>query len=161
MASAERYDVDDSEEIARILFTPSMIDGGDRISRNAFFLERLPSGKWESYLSVWRTLYKRPSRENASFIKPRKPADKLFGYGTLSVGFVHSSDKGLDASAKVYRTKSNPEEHHIGIFYTLNDLPIKGSCDDLDFLELTTILATEAILHKFPPIDPDVIKEAI
>lgn len=147
----KRYDVDESEEIARILFSPSMMEG-DRISRNAYFLECLPSGKWESYLSVWRTRYKVPSRENATFIRPRKPADRLCGYGTIHVGNVNFSGEGLDASAKVYRTNPNPQEFHVGIFYTLKDMPIKGECDDLDFLELTMILADRTELFRFPPI---------
>lgn len=37
------YDVDESEEVARILFSPTMVQEG-RISRNAFFLEQLRSG---------------------------------------------------------------------------------------------------------------------
>lgn len=161
MASKKRYDVDESEEIARVLFSPSMIDGDDRISRNAFFLERLPSGDWDEYLSVWRTLYKIPTRENASFINPRTSRDKLFGYGTLTVKGVHSSYEDLKVSAKVYRTKSNPKEFHVGIFYTLDEVPIKGECHDADFIELTMNLANQAILTKFPPLDSDTIQEAI
>ena len=159
--ASKRYDVDENEEIARILFEPSMIEDDDRISRNAFFLERLPSGKWEKYLSVWRTRYKVPTRENAKDIKPRKPLDKLFGYGTLNVGFVHFACIDLSVTAKVWRTKPNEEEHHVGIFYTLKEEPIIGESDNPDFIELTMILADEAVLFKFPPADTNVIKDII
>lgn len=159
--ASKRYSVDDSEEIARILFEPSMIEGDDRISRNAFFLERLESGDWEDYLSVWRTLYREPTRENAKHIKPRKQLDKLYGYGTLNVKTVHSAGDGLRAEAKVYRTNKNPKAYHVGIYYTLNQIPVKGECDDIDFLELTMTLANEAVFFKFPPIEPDPTGEAI
>ncbi len=145
----ERYRVDEAEEIARILFEPSMLEGADRISRNAFFLERLKSGNWEDYLSVWRTLYRVPTRENAGRIKPRKPLDRLYGYATLDVGTVQSAGEGLQVDAQVYRTDRDPKAYHVGIYYTLNDEPVKGECDDVDFMELTMILANEAKFFKF------------
>lgn len=155
--ASEMFVVDDSEEIARVIFEPSMVDGEDRISRNAFFLERLQSGDWESYLSVWRTLYRVPTWENTEKINARTPGDKRYGYGTLNVGVVHSSCENLEAKAKVWREKKNPKAHHVGIYYYLKGEPIKGFCDDLDFLELTMTLAAEAVLFKFPPIQGDVI----
>lgn len=156
--ASDLYEVDEIEEIARILFEPSMVERDDRISHNAFFLERMNSGDWEKYLSVWRTLYRVPTRDNAKTIKARRPGDKLYGYGTLSVRVVHSAGIGLDAEARVYRESKNPKAYHVGIFYTLDQKPIKGECDDPDFLELTMNLAAETFFHKFPPIVLDVLR---
>lgn len=143
------YDVDESEEVARILFSPSMVCG-ERISRNAFFLERLKSGVWEKYLSVWRTLYKIPTRENVTF-SPRIAGDEVYGYATLIVGTIHSQNI-LDCMARVRRNVKNEKHYHVGVYYELSSQPVVGECDDPSFMALTMALANKAILVPFPPL---------
>jgi hypothetical protein len=143
------YEVPESEEVARILFSPSMVSEG-RISRNAFFLERLSSGRWEDYLSVWRTLYKLPSRENVTF-PPRKAGDEAYGYATLTVATIHAQDI-FDCTARVKNLVKDATHYHVGIFYQLSAKPVVGQCDDPAFMALTMALANRATLHIFPPI---------
>lgn len=146
------YDVDETEEVARILFSPSMVSEG-RISRSAFFLERLDSGDWEDYLSVWRTLYKIPSRDNVKF-PPRKTGDDLYGYASLKVSTIHAQNI-LGCKAIVRRMSKNERHYHVGIFYQLFEKPIIGKCDSPHFMALTMALANNAVLSVFPPKDKD------
>jgi hypothetical protein len=144
--SRKRYAVDESEEVARILFSPSMVVE-DRISRNAFFLERLKSGAWEDYLSVWRTLYKMPSKNNVA-IPPRTEGDSVYGFASLTVATIHAQDC-LNCSARVYRMSKEERHFHVGVFYELLGNPIVGKCDAPAFMALTMALANEAKLNKF------------
>lgn len=143
------YDIDESEEVARILFSPTMVQEG-RISRNAFFLEQLHNGRWETYLSVWRTLHKIPTRENVTF-PPRTPGDEVFGYATLNVGTIHSQDR-MNCTARVKRNVPKEDHYHVGIYYELAQQPIVGQCDAVSFIALTMALANHAILVPFPPL---------
>lgn len=142
------YDVAETEEVARILFSPSMVNEG-RISRNAFFLEFLKSGEWEDYLSVWRTLYRIPTRENVNF-PPRTLGDKVYGYAALTVSTIHAQDV-LDCTARVKRMTKKKNHYHVGIFYELSAKPIVGKCDSSSFMALTMALANKSTLNIFPP----------
>lgn len=144
--AAPLYDVNESEEVARILFSPTMVSEG-RISRNAFFLEKLKSGKWEPYLSVWRTKFRVPSEDNVKF-PPRTPGDELYGYATLTVATIHAQDL-TDCKARVKRNVKDCNYYHVGVYYTLNDMPIVGECDEPEFMALTKALANNATLHMF------------
>ncbi len=145
--ASKLYDVDESEEVARVLFSPTMVNEG-RVSRNAFFLEKLKSGKWEPYLSVWRTKFLTPTKENVTF-PPRNPGDELYGYATIDVETIHNQDI-LDCSARVKRNSKDCNHYHVGVYYTLNSTPIVGECDDPGFMALTKALANNATLHVFP-----------
>lgn len=144
------YDVDDTEEVARVLFSPTMANEG-RISRNAFFLEKLKSGKWESYLSVWRTKFRIPSKENVTF-PPRNPDDELYGYATIMVETIHNQDI-LGCIARVKGNSKDCNHYHVGIYYTLNAEPVVGECDDPGFMALTKALANNATLHIFRKLE--------
>lgn len=152
------YDVDESEEVARILFSPSMVNE-ERISRNAFFLELLNSGEWEDYLSVWRTLYRVPTRKNVNF-PPRTLGDEVYGYATLKVGTIHAQDV-LDCTARVKRMTKKEDHYHVGIFYELSARPIVGKCDSPSFMALTMALANKSALNIFPPEENSTINTAV
>lgn len=146
--------IDEAEEVARIIFSPSMVEG-DRVSRNAFLLCVLKSGQKEDYLSVWRTKHRTPTRENVNF-SPRNADDEVFGYATLYVEAIHNLEiLGCKACVKGKSICINGEfkpceHHHVGVYYTLSTDPIIGECDDPAFMAFTMELANQAITHKFP-----------
>ena len=55
----------EEEDVARIIFSPSMIMNGN-VSPSAFFMDELPRGP-ERYVSVWRAFYRTPTMENVTF----------------------------------------------------------------------------------------------
>lgn len=152
------YDVDETEEVARILFAPSMVKEG-RVTAMAFALTILASGKDEEYLSVWRKKIRIPNRENVTF-PPREKGDSLYGYALLTVSVIHKQDIA-NCAARVKRKSRNKNTHHVGIYYTLNSKQIVGKHMPPGLLLLLSRISKIATPYPFPPIDPDVIKEAI
>ncbi len=148
--SKELFDVDEAEDVARILFAPSMVKG-DRVTASAFALTILASGDEEEYLSVWRTKYRIPTRENVSF-KPRKEGDSLFGYAKLSVSTIHKQDIA-NCKARVKRQSPKPSAYHVGVFYTLDSKQIVGVQMPKELILLLSRLSVNATTHPFPPID--------
>lgn len=154
----ELFDVDETEEVARILFAPSMVKGG-RVTAMAFALTILASGDDEEYLSVWRIKIRVPNRENANF-PPREKNDTLYGYAVLTVAMIHKQDIA-NFTARVKRKSRNPNTHHVGIYYTLNSKQIIGKHMPPGLLLLLGRIAKNAVPHPFPQIDTGVIKEAM
>lgn len=139
--------VGDDEEIARLIYTPSMIED-DCVSFGAFILGRLKSGKDEEYLSVWRTKYRLPTKKKAKKVKPRQPGDVLYGYASLTVGDVHGIEND-SCVAMVLNKDKDTEQYHVGIYYTLNGIPLNGASEDPDFLMLAMDLAAISTTHSF------------
>jgi hypothetical protein len=144
----ELYDIakiDESEDIARIIFSPSMIEDG-KVSASAFFMDDLMSGP-EEYVSVWRLKYRVPSMDNVKF-SPRHDGDKLVGYATLNVSACHKTDY-IECKAHIKPHPSKRNSAHAGIHYTKGACRIIGKCQNPDFLMLTTILANICTLNLF------------
>lgn len=154
----ELFDVDEAEDVARILFTPSMVKG-DRVTAGAFALTILASGDEEEYLSVWRTKFRIPTRDNVKF-KPREKEDSLFGYAQLSVSTIHKQDV---ANCKAIVKRDSPKEnaYHVGVYYTLNEIQIVGKHMPKELLLLLSRISKNATTHPFPPIDVSEIKSTI
>lgn len=152
------FDVDESEDVARIIFAPSMVKD-DRVTINAFALTILPSGDEEEYLSVWRTKYRIPSRENVNF-KPRTEGDNLYGYAKLSVSTIHQQDIA-NCKARVKRQSVKQDAYHVGIYYTLNSELIIGKYMPKELLLLLGRISKNATTHPFPPLNTTVNNEAI
>jgi hypothetical protein len=137
--------IDESEDIARIIFSPSMVEEG-KVSASAFFMDDLKSGP-EEYVSVWRLGRRVPTKDNVKF-SPRHDGDTLVGYATLNVSACHKIDfTECKASIKPHPSKQNPA--HAGIHYTKGACRLIGKCQDPDFLMLTTILANMCTLNLF------------
>lgn len=144
------YEVDASEDVARVIFSPSMVID-DRVASTAFELTVLQSGKEEDYLSVWRTLYRVPTRDNTKKLRARKPEDKVFGYAKLGVRTVHSQDFD-DCTARVKRKSKDEKAYHVGIYYTVGTTQIKGEHKPMKLLLLLSKLACHAYTYPFPPM---------
>lgn len=72
-------DINDEENIARVVFSPLMVEDGD-VSPSAFFLRDLKPP--EDYVSVFRHNYMEPTIENVSMIHPPK-GNSIYGYALL------------------------------------------------------------------------------
>lgn len=146
----ELFNVDEREDVARILFEPSMV-AGDRVTAGAFALTILASGDEEEYLSVWRTKIKTPTRDNVK-IKPREEGDTLFGYARLAVSTIHRQDVAK-CKARVKRDSPKHDAYHVGVYYYLNSKQIIGKHLPKELLLLLSRIAKNAIVYKFPPIE--------
>lgn len=152
------FDVDETEEVARILFAPSMVKG-DRVTAGAFALTILASGDEEEYLSVWRTKFRIPTRDNVKF-KPREKGDSLFGYAQLLVSTIHKQDIA-NCQARVKRDSPNQNAYHVGVYYTLNSKLIVGKHMPKELLLLLGRISKNATTHKFPSITTNLTPSAI
>ena len=138
-------DIAASEDIARILFSPSMLEN-DRIAPSAFFLCDLPGGP-ESYISVWRSTYLCPSPENVTF-KARKAGDSLAGYALISVSDC------LATCHRDYTTEVRPHPSpkfpaHAGIHVSKGAIPVIGACYEPGYVMLATMIAHKCSLVLF------------
>ena len=136
--------VSDQEEIARVLFSPFMVDK-DKVSPTAFSLRNLK--KPETYVSVFRNDYIDLTREKVSYISAPE-GNKLYGYALINVGECRNvSFKDITTDVVSYPSKANP--YHAGIHYNKGDVGIKGACIDPDFLIITRLLANKSRLISF------------
>lgn len=131
--------IGDDETLARIIFSPSMLDG-DSVAPSAFNMVRLPRGD-EKYVSVHRIDYCCITYESIkATIKPRVEGDSISGYATLKASQIRSAcTDTISVDVKPKPSKSN--QYHAGIFYYESDKLIKGACLSPDFLLVTTVLA--------------------
>lgn len=135
----------EEEDVARIIFSPSMIMNGN-VSPSAFFMDELPRGP-ERYVSVWRAFYRTPTMENVTF-GARKGGDSLAGYAIIGVWVCHSTCyEDYKTQIKPHPSKSNPA--HAGIHVTKGAETIKGQCYDPGYLMLATMLAGKCTLVTF------------
>lgn len=145
-----KYEIDEKEEIARVVFAPSMING-DRVSSTAFELVDEINGSPEDYLSVWRTLIRIPSHKTVKF-PPRTPGDKLYGYATLNTKEVN--DINYDGcTSHVWSEIPHKNNFHVGIYYELDGNPVAGRSNDLRMDMVTSILASKSQLIIIPEED--------
>lgn len=133
--------VANEENVARIIYTPSMIFEGE-LSHTAFLLVTLPSGSPESYLSVWRTKIKTPTRKNVKF-PPRKANDILHGFAELNVKNIHTTKHENISSRTMVKGKNN---YHAGIYLYSGITPIIGESIDPDLMIYASLLAKQANL---------------
>ena len=138
-------DIADEEDVARIIFSPSMVING-KVAPSAFFMDNLHSGP-ESYISVWRSSYKVPTKENITF-KARKKGDNLAGYATIGVAECHAINfEDYNTKIKPHPNISNPA--HAGIHINKGVNAVKGQCYDPSYLMLATIIAGKCVLVTF------------
>lgn len=136
--------ISDDEHIARVVFSPSMVEDGE-VSPSAFFLRNLRTP--EDYVSVFRHDYIEPTLENVSMIHPPKD-NSIYGYALLEVSFCRRvSHKDIVLSILSHPSKNNP--FHAGIHFSKADVAIKGACTDPDFIIVAGILANQSELHPF------------
>ena len=136
--------VADDEQIASIIFSPSMIINGD-VSPTAFQLRMLK--KPEDYVSVFRENYLIPTRANVDMIKP--PADNIvYGYASLKVQKCRGVGfNGVSIDVLAHPNARNP--FHAGIHFSKDGMAIKGTCRLPEFIVVASRLAKTAKLVAF------------
>ena len=133
------------ENIARIIFSPSMIEN-NQVAPSAFFMDNLQSGP-EGYISVWRSNYQTPSPENISF-GSRVKGDSLAGYASMTVELCQSTRfENYETFVRPHKSKKNPV--HAGIHINRGSEVIKGHCYEPEYLMLATLLAKNCTLTIF------------
>lgn len=136
--------IDDEENIARVVFSPMMVED-DEVSPSAFFLRDLKPP--EDYVSVFRHNYMVPSLENVSMIHPPKD-NTIYGYALINVGICRNityNDIMIDVLS--HPNQKNP--YHAGIHYSKSGSAIKGACADPDFIIVAGMLANNSELTTF------------
>ena len=135
----------EDEEVARIIFSPSMIEG-DKVAPSAFFMDNLRN-RQETYISVWRCSSRMPSIENVTF-RPRRDGDTLAGYAKINVSECHTIRfEDYHAHVMPHPSKGNPA--HAGIHVGRGTEPIKGQCYDPGYLMFATMIAGKCTLVLF------------
>lgn len=137
--------LDEKEQIARILFTPSMVLN-DRVAPSAFALIDFKDGSHEDYLSVWRLALRVPLKENVTF-HSRTDGDTFYGYAELNVGVCHNINV-RDYRCKIKVNVNSPNKFHAGIYYTDGERALAGAgdCYSPYFLMLASYLASKSTL---------------
>lgn len=136
--------VANEENLARVIFSPLMVEDGD-LSPSAFFLRDLKPP--EDYVSVFRHNYFVPDRDNISMIKP-KNGNVIYGYALINAGECRlTSFKDILVDVLPHPTKNNP--YHAGIHYSKSGRTIKGACADPDFIIIAGMLANKSELIAF------------
>ena len=117
MAESYPQIIDDEEDVARIIFSPSYIYNG-RVAPTAFRWDVLPSGAAEDYISVLRGDVSDLEIETRHF-KARVEGDERYGYTLLGVGRIREmgigSDEGLGMKVDVLPFPSKRHPNHAGI----------------------------------------------
>ena len=141
-------EINDEEQVARILFSPSHIYEG-RVSPKAFKLEMLKSGA-EDYISVLRN--KADELDDISSIfRPRSEGDTRFGYTVLNVSDVRDLDKEFaNREVSILPKPSKRLPLHAGIFLSLDGKvqTAKDISPDIDYFQKELSMLCVGI-HKF------------
>ena len=114
--------IDNSEKIARAIFSPAMIDDEGRISKAAFSLRHN-----ESYISVARMSIEGWLNDIKSI--PVNSSRQLEGYGILIVGDVRTLEINFfdkKVSFLVDDKSSSSNKSHAGIIIVYNEMLLKG-----------------------------------
>lgn len=130
--------IEDSEILARVIFSPSMLAGED-IAPSAFNMARLPGGD-ETYVSVHRLSFKELTFDSVKRIRPRVAGDSISGYAKLKAGDARNV-RSATISIELKPRPSKSNLYHAGIYYTQEAELIKGACMTPEFLQVTTMLA--------------------
>jgi len=112
--------VEDSESVARAIFSPRMVVNGE-IQPEAFCLR---ASIQEEYLSVMRTSF--PSWIDDVKSIPQRKNRKLYGYAEMGVKDIRTIRlKGVVYDVKECASSDSPS--HAGIFITVNGESVVGA----------------------------------
>ena len=114
--------INDTESVARAIFSPSMVDSDGRISKAAFGLRHN-----ENYISVARMSINGWIDDIKNI--PENPTRQLVGYGVLEVGEIRGSilsffEKQIVLDVEDESTERN--KSHAGITISYNDEQLQG-----------------------------------
>lgn len=112
-------EVENTEHVLRAIFEPSFLEDDGSLSPSAFYMQILPRGKKENYISVFRKEYGEHLGISFPTLRPRVPGDTLCGYAELLTKDVRDiSIASIQVDVKKYPTKHNPA--HAGINIVIN-----------------------------------------
>ena len=150
--------VDDQENVARIIYSPSYIEDG-RVSPTAFRWERLPSGASENYISVLRYDGTQDLEMDSRPFKPRNEGDSRYGFAVLNTGDIRAINDDFDAEddikIEVSPHPSSKRSNHAGISVDIKgetvttDTPTNG---DIEFIQKNLAMLCSEIV-KFEAND--------
>ena len=140
--------VEDVEQVARAIFSPSFLDLDGQIGLQAFYMEIMQSGDAEADISVFRLGQCEDISAAIKHLHPRKPGDSICGYGEMNVGEIKRIQVPLvDAKVDVVASPSKRNPAHAGIviemdgesitacnFYTPEGEPLEAINPNLLFI---------------------------
>lgn len=125
--------VEDAEQVARAMFSPSFFTEEGEIGPQAFYMEILKRGEAEAYISLFRLGLCDDIKTAIKRIPPRKPGDEIRGYGELNVGEIRriqiplmELDEEVKALIDVIPTPSKNNPAHAGIIIKMNDKSVNA-----------------------------------
>jgi hypothetical protein len=117
--------VEDAEQVARAIFSPSFLDPDGHIGPQAFYMEILPSGDAETDISVFRLGQCEDISEVVRNMNARKPGDKVCGYGEMNVGEIKHVQISLpDSKINVLASPSKRNSAHASIVIEMDGASI-------------------------------------
>lgn len=142
--------VDDSEQLARVIFSPSMESGG--IVNYAAYTLTLAD---EQGVSMWRLIEDAPTRETTRHMHPRVEGDEITGYGEISAtdckaAVTSSFTLDIHVGKKANRRK------HAELRLSYQEAPVTGDADYPGLMRIRTNWANHTEYHPFPPMKPKV-----
>lgn len=135
--------VDDVETIARILFSPYMVEDGEILPTAYSLREQIN----ESYVSVIRSIYCKIKDNDYSFL--RMPANNtIAGYAEVAAGACRTA--GIDnftVDVAAHSKENNP--FHAGIHYCDGGAAVRGKCLSPYYLPVRQNLANISTYFPF------------
>lgn len=122
--------IDDTEDVARAIFSPQMIGPDGELMLAAFALRVFKDGTAEDYISVNRITIESWLDDIRQI--PQRKNRVLYGYAELNVGQVHSIDLQLDGHDIVFHVFDCSEgstPSHAGIFVTIEGNVLTGGAN--------------------------------
>lgn len=115
--------IDNGEQVARIIFSPSFICDG-KVSPTAFRWEILPSGQVEDYISVLRNDGS-DFNEQSEHFRPRTEGDCRYGYALIQVRDIRNLDTEFEErNVELMAKPSKKLPNHAGIFAYFNKVKV-------------------------------------
>ena len=124
--------VDDTEDVARAIFSPQMIGPDGELLMSAFALRVFRDGTSEDYISVNRTSIESWLDDIRQI--PQRKNRKLYGYAELNVGHVHSIDlqlNGQNIEFHIFDCSKGSTPSHAGIFVSVAGNVLTGGVNPI------------------------------
>nr|WP_315455072.1 hypothetical protein [uncultured Prevotella sp.] len=146
--SPKRVPIEDEENVARIIYSPSYIENG-KVAPTAFRWEHMPSGKAEDYISVLRNNGEYDLEAQSRCMRPRNSRDTRHGYALLKAGDIRRLNNKTEQKILLEPKPSKKNKNHAGIYVYLNDEKVTAdtkSTPELMFIQkLLADLCTDII----------------
>ena len=141
--------IDNSEDVARVLFYPSFFNGNESplysngvLSPTAFKLQILKSGTPESSISVLRTIIESFTHDIAK-LSPRVSNDYKCGYALLNVGKVRNIQipSTHNIEIEILSTASKRLHSHAEILFRIDGQVVTATDEPIEIIRFRKKLA--------------------